>query len=193
MGRHSKKSLMVDPADRVEIWNSFLKLSWAEAKLVYECSSGRQSQKTLEPLGGTLPDDEFHALATLVLCTLAIEARANHLINELAEQGKITQDVAEAARWLPIKHRWFLIPSLAGVQSTFDSSTGPHQAVAQICEWRNDLFHVDYPSLKNGLPSPDTILSYFRRFVEAMEDMNVVLGRGIDRPRKEVLDIGVFD
>jgi hypothetical protein len=184
---------MVDPADRVAIWNSFLKLSWTEAKRVFELSNGRQSQKTLEPLGGTLPEVEFHALATLVLCTLAIEARANHLIDELVEEGKITQDVADAVRWLPTKHKWFLIPSLAGVQSALDSSAGPHQAVAQICDLRNDIIHVNYQRLKEKLPSPNTVLSYFKKFIEAMEDMNIILGRGIQAPRKEVLDIGDFD
>lgn len=184
---------MVDPADRVAIWNSFLKLSWTEAKRVFELSNDRQSQKTLEPLGGTLPDVEYHELATLALCTLAIEARANHLIDELVEEGKITQDVADAARWLPTKHKWFLIPRLAGVQSDLDSSAGPHQAVAQICDLRNDIIHVNYQRLKEKLPSPNTVLTYFKRFIEAMEDMNVILGRDIQAPRKKVLDIGDFD
>jgi hypothetical protein len=69
----------------------------------------------------------------------------------------------------------------------------PHQAIAMICDLRNDLMHVKFEELTNKLPKPYTLLSYFENFVKAMEDMNVVLQR--DRPTgplKEVLDMGRF-
>jgi hypothetical protein len=51
--------------------------------------------------------------------------------------------------------------------------------------------HVDYAGLRKKLPKPGVMLSNFQRFVEAMEDMNVVLGR-VDEPRRSVLTIGTF-
>jgi hypothetical protein len=61
----------------------------------------RQSSAAFDPDGGTLPDDRFHVLGTVVLCNQAVEARVNHLIDELVEDGKIIPEVGEAVRWLP--------------------------------------------------------------------------------------------
>ena len=65
--------------------------------------------------------------------------------------------------------------------------------MAQLCDLRNDFLHINYKLMKERLPQPGTLLSYFQRFVEAMEDMNVVLQR--DRPNGPlplVLDMGKF-
>ncbi len=177
--------------ERVRIWNSFFKLAWIEANSVFEMASGTKSSKAFSPLGGTLPDQEFHVLALLVLCSLAIEARANHLIEELQEQGKVSPDLAWAAKRLPPKHKWFLLPTIAGVRKTLDAGRLPHQAIAQICTLRNNLMHVDYATLRSKLPNPNMALSWFTAFVEAMEDMNVVLGR-VRRARKTVRALGRF-
>jgi hypothetical protein len=66
--------------------------------------------------------------------------------------------------------KWFMIPALAGLTDKLDASKPPHQAIKQICELRNKLMHVNF-SLFGNLPSPETALSYFRYFVEAMEDL----------------------
>ena len=178
---------------RVAIWNSFFKLAWLEAKALYELGDGPSTARC-ELLGGTLPEEEFHILAAVVMCNVAIEARANHLIEWLVESGKISPETGRAARWLPTREKWFLIPALAGVSKRLDSTAGPHQAIAQLCEMRNDALHVNYAKLHDRLPAAGTMLSYFQRFVEAMEDMNVVLGRG-DRtaPLPDVLKLGRFD
>jgi len=184
---------MTDPSDRVAIWNSFFKLAWQESKQIFEIDKGCQCKDIFDPLGGTLPDDQFHVLAAVVLCNLAIEARANHLIEELIEDKKITVDVGEAARWLPTKQKWFILPALAGIKADISSSAGPHQAVAQLCDLRNDFLHVNYKGMMERLPTPNTLVSYFQRFVEAMEDMNVVLGRNRPNgPRPQVLKMGKF-
>ena len=184
---------MTEQHTRVTIWNSFFKLAWTEAKRVFEIENNCQSKDMFDPLGGTLPESEFHVLAAVVLCNLAIEARANHLIDELVETGKISADLGDAARWLPTKQKWFLIPTLAGVSNRLDSSSGPHQAIAQLCDLRNDFLHVNYQAMKQRLPAPGTMVSYFRRFVEAMEDMNVMLRRERNGPKPEVLKIGQFN
>jgi hypothetical protein len=118
---------MSAPFDRVRIWNSFFELAWTEAKRTHELASDTTCDSTFNPLGGTLPGDQHHVLGTLALCNLAIEARANHLLEELIEDGTISGDVGRAAKWLPTKEKWFLIPALAGKTaklSSDDASSG---------------------------------------------------------------------
>ena len=55
---------------------------------------------------------------------------------------------------------------------------------------RNDLFHVNYDRLVERLPSPQNAAKLFNEFVEAMEDMNVVLGRRPE-PDRNVLGIAL--
>jgi hypothetical protein len=180
--------------ERIAIWNSFFKLAWLEAKSVYELSNGVTSSDVFDSTPPPLPDDQHHVLAAVLLCNLAIEARANHLIEDLIEQGKISAEVGKAAQRLSAKHKWFLIPTLAGVPNHLSSSSGPHQAVAQLCDLRNDVLHVNYSGLKDKLPNSGGLLSFFRRFVEAMEDMNVLLGKGgRTTPKPEVLRFGTFE
>src|SRR5947207_1510169 len=119
---------MALPEERVTIWNSFFKLAWQEAKCVFEHSRQCTSSETFTPAGGTLGDEESHVLAALVFCVFSIEARANHLIEGLREDGVITADVASAARRLPPKEKWFLLPTLAGKPNQLTSDSGPHQA-----------------------------------------------------------------
>jgi hypothetical protein len=177
--------------ERVPIWNAFFQLAWEQAKGIHELSAGRRNRRAFRPAGGTLPEIERRVLAAVVLCNLMIEARANHLIEELVESGRVSNDVGQAARFLPPKHKWFLLPTLAGGGTTLQSTSGPHQAVAQVCDLRNDALHVKYGALRKRLPNPGSMLSYFERIVAAMEDMNVVLGR-VPSARPEVLKIGRF-
>ena len=177
--------------ERVKIWNTYLKLTWEEAKSLHETSNKKMCQKTFNPAGGTLPTAEFHNLATLVLCNLAIEARANHLITELEEKGKISKDMAYAAMRLPPDKKWFLLPVLTKVRKTLDSGVMPHQAISEICSLRNDLIHVKFTKLKDKLPPSGKTLILFKNFVAAMENMNVVLNR-IRKERRKVLEIGEF-
>jgi hypothetical protein len=177
--------------DRVKMWNTFFKLAWGEAKVLFEKDSNTICKKSFKPAGGVLGDEDFHILATLILCNLAIEARANHLIDELFEKGIISEDEADAAQYLPIKNKWALLPKLAGKRIKIDFGKPPHSAISQICVFRNDLMHVRYFNIKKKLPKLKTLLSYFNNFVIAMENMNVILGR-INKPRKTVLNIGSF-
>ena len=133
---------MQDVGERIKIWNSFFKLAWGEAKAVHQLLSGVPSSKDFNPNGGTLADEEFHVLATLVLCNLAIEARANHLIEEMVEEGRVRKEVGKAARWLPPQHKWFLLPALARTSIVLEADKPPHQAIAQICALRNVLLQV---------------------------------------------------
>jgi hypothetical protein len=52
--------------------------------------------------------------------------------------------------------------------------------------------HVKFDEIARKLPAVETVESYFKGFVEAMEDMNVVLDRGVPAPRPEVLAKGRF-
>ena len=176
--------------ERVQIWNTFFALIREQAGLLHQ----RESVTTLEVFDprGMLPAEKARTLGTLLLCALAIEARANHLLEELEETDRIKPGLSRAVRHLPIKGKWFLLPTLSGhPERTPSDDSPPHQAIAQICELRNHLLHVDFQGLKSKLPKPGAAVSYFNNFVAAMEDMNVILDR-IDAPRQEVLARGSF-
>ncbi|HUV02531.1 MAG TPA: histone [Desulfobacteria bacterium] len=179
-------------AERVKIWNTFFKLAWQMAKDLYESDSGEKCSFSFEPLGGTLPDKEFHTLATLLLTYIAIEARTNHLIEELKEKQIIDEETANAAKYIPTHKKWFLLPLFAGKATKFDSSRGIHQGVNEICKFRNDIVHVNFTKISEKLPTPGKMLKLFKDFVEAMENMNVVLERGVEKERDEVLKYGDF-
>jgi hypothetical protein len=177
--------------DRVKMWNTFFKLAWEEAKIVFEKDSNTICKKTFKAAGGILSPEDFHILATLTLCNLAIEVRANHLIDELFEKDILSKDEANAAQYLPPQNKWALLPKLAGKRNKIDFSRPPHSAISQICALRNDIMHVRYSNIKKKLPKAKTLLSYFNNFVLGMEDMNIILRR-INKPRKAVLSIGSF-
>jgi hypothetical protein len=107
----------------------------------------------------------------------------------------LSEATGRAAQRLPPKEKWFLLPALAGSGAVLSADSGPHQAVAQICDLRNDAVHVNLAKLLDRLPTPDLMVSYFRRIVEAIEDMNVLLKRSgrENGPLAEVLKIGRFD
>lgn len=173
--------------ERVKIWNSFLELARDQAEMLSKVSNGEKTSRNSMLKGGALPYEKHHVLALLLLCNLAIEARANHLIHELQERGKITEKVAEAALWLPTEHKWFFLPILAKTSTKIKTDQPPHQAISQICGYRNDLIHVRYAKLnKKPLPTPRNMISLYNNFVRAMENMNVII-KGIRKERKTVL------
>jgi hypothetical protein len=176
--------------DRVKIWNAFFFDAWQEAKAVHERKNG-PSRKLFGSRQLVLDEDQRSVLFLLAYCTLAIEARANHLIDELVEKEKITDEESEAAQKLSAGAKWFLLPRLAGSRKKLSSKKAPHQAVAEICARRNALVHVNFAKLNKHLPPPGKMLSLFRDFVRAMEDMNVVLGR-TRRHRSRVQSLGDF-
>lgn len=177
-------------ADRVRIWNTFLRQAWREANALATRSGKTSRLKDFRPKV-ILSDEAQSRLALLAFCTLAIEARTNHHIDELVEKGRLTEEEAAVLQRLSADAKWFLLPKLAGARKRFARDKTPHQAVAEICRQRNVLFHVNFRRLNDGLPDAGKLLSLFREFVAAMEDMNVVLKR-IRRPRQRVLEIGTF-
>jgi hypothetical protein len=144
-----------------------------------------------QPTCGNLTDDKRLALAALTLTAVAIEARANHLIDWLIEIQAVGKDAGAAARWLPTKHKWFLLPKLAGKSDALDASAEPHQSIAQVLALRNDVMHVKFDDIAKGCPSCSEMTRLFRSVVAALEDMNVVLGRETT-PRDEVIALGVL-
>lgn len=182
---------MLKAQDRVRLWNSFFYLAWQSAKRLFEISRGCETSAVFTPKGGMLEDEQRASLAAVIFCTLAIEARANHVIQKLLEDGRITDRESEAAQRLPPEAKWFLLPKLAGRRRALRSDAGPHQVVSQICALRNDLVHVRFHKLVERLPQSGTMLSYFGRLVEAFEDMNILL-RDARRPRGRVLRMGRF-
>lgn len=182
---------MLNTPDRVRLWNSFFYLAWQNAKGLFEIQNSCTSSARFAPKGGMLNNKQRATLATVAFCTLAIEARANHCIQKLLEDRRITERECEAAQRLSPEAKWFLLPKLAGRRRALRSDSGPHQVVSQICGLRNDLVHVNFAKLSNKLPQPSAMLSWFDRLVEAFEDMNVVL-RDARRPRRRVRRVGTF-
>ncbi len=179
------------PANRTRIWNSFFHLAWTEAKCLFEAKNRCQSIGTFAPRGGMLSQEQQAVLATLVFCTLSVEARANHLIEKLVDDNRISEAEADAARRVATEQKWFLLPKLAGRRRRLRADAGPHQSVKEICTRRNALVHVDFVRLSDQLPDAGKMLSLFNGFVHAMEDMNVLL-RDARRLRKRVTRLGKF-
>jgi hypothetical protein len=182
----------MDTHKRAKIWNSYFKMAWLEAKVLWETNIGQPSHKEFSGVDEIVDAEQIHSAGTLVLCALAIEARANYLIADLVEEGRISEKVGNALQWLPAEHKWCLIPTMINRPAPrMDRS--PHQAIAQICSWRNKLVHSRYNMMEDP-PQPNLVLSYFKNFVCAMEDMNVLLGRGNrTEPKQEVIALGEFD
>ena len=178
----------VSNPDRVRLWNSLLHQARAEAR---NLANNRAPDGGFEPRGGRLSNEQQSILTLLALCTLSIEARANHLIIELVERGKLSADQGRSAQRLPPLDKWLLLPSLAGRRTKIATDKAPHQAVAEICRRRNGLMHINFQKLRSSdMPSKTKMLALFRGFVEAMEDMNVMLRR-VRAPRKRVLRLGL--
>jgi hypothetical protein len=90
-----------DRDDRVAIWNSYFKMAWSATRVVFE-SDGSKAANTFATDPPPLSDDEHGRLAAVLLSTLAIEARANHLIDDLIEQQKLDPLVGKAAKYAPL-------------------------------------------------------------------------------------------
>jgi hypothetical protein len=130
-------------------------------------------------------------LVALIHCTLAVEARANHLVDELVERGRLTEVEANAVQRLQPAQKWFLLPRLWGAKGKLRSDRAPHQAIAEICSRRNALVHVNFRRLKDKLPDSKRMLKLYEQFVDAIADMNVVLGR-TRRVQKRLTRLGRF-
>ena len=151
---HATRANTLPNPERVQIWNTFFHQAWLEAKTLHEKSHGSHVTKHFKPKGETPAWNDRAVLALLVQCTLAIEARANHLIDELIKKNEITEAEGRAAQQLPARGKWFLLPRIAGVKTHLSDKTSPHQAIAEICAMRNNLAHVNFKRLRSALPIP---------------------------------------
>ncbi len=175
---------------RVEIWNSFFHLAIKERNRI---AGGRlkKSPRGSAVTGRRLSQEKESILAALAFSVLSIEARVNHILDELLEADRIERPERDALVQLRAEDKWFLIPRLADKRPGFRKDTAPHQAICSLCATRNDLVHVNYAKLNqiltNRFPTPHSMITLFGQFVRAMEeDMNVLLGRA-RHPRKAVL------
>jgi hypothetical protein len=165
--------------ERVEIWNSYLLMARQEVSHVLAMSpSYTRCPDVPQPAGGLLPECQHHTIAALLLCSLAIEARANHLIRELEEAGRLTKVDAETERWRSTKDKWFRLPALAQSCRKAEGDRPPHQAVGEVCGYRNEIVHVKYDKLSEilaRLPSPRKVLCHWHNLLQAVDDMNSIV------------------
>lgn len=179
-----------DETERVKVWNTFFRFARDEAASLKRLQNPDWVAPHHTFLGGTLDDDKRRSLAVVAWCYLALEARVSHLIEELRDEHVLSPDEASAVHFLRTKEKWALLPKLAGNSTILRFDRPPHQAIAELCSLRNDLFHVNYDRLVQRLPSPQKAVALFNQFVKAMEDMNVVLGRHLE-PDRNVLGIAL--
>ena len=179
-----------DETERVKVWNTFFELAHDEAASLKRLQKPTWVAKHHTFLGGTLDDEKTRSLAVVAWCYLALEARVSHLIDELKDDHVLSDDEALAAHFLPTKEKWALLPKLAGKSKTVSFGRPPQQAIAELASLRNDVLHVKYDHLVKRLPTPKKAVKLFNEFVDAMEDMNVVLGRH-PQPDSNVLGIAL--
>ncbi len=138
-------------SERVQVWNTFFKLARDSGislkKLQKPSWEGSEHQFS----GGLLDDKKMGSLALIAWCFLALESRANHLLEELYENGALSKKEVEAIRFLRTDQKWALLPKLAGKTSRIDFSQSPHSCVAELSALRNDIFHVNYDRLLKRL------------------------------------------
>lgn len=169
---------MVQEIDRVKIWNSYL----TEARKFADRLKNRLGNTDFPPVSlerGTLSEEEHYIIMTIIHSVLAAEARANHLLHELKEEGIIDKRLRDVVLKSNLETRWALLPKLAGKQHKLDYSHRPHQAIRELFKYRNQLIHVIFKKKDfiQKLPSKRKTISLYNDFVEAMEDMNVKLDR----------------
>ena len=167
--------MSLNAANRVKVWNTFFKLAREQAILLKKLQNPSWIDRVHSLSGGTLHDQKTLSLAVIAWCSLALEAREAHLIEELKDQGKLTPEQAKAVHFLGIQEQWALIPKLAGKRAVISFKSAPHQSICELASLRNKLFHVKYERLVQDLPPGQKAVSLFNQFVYAMEGMNVIL------------------
>ena len=169
---------MVKELDRVKIWNSYLIEAREFANKLNECS-GNNKFSTITLAGGTLSAEEHYIIMTIIHSVLAVEARVNHLLHELKEEGSINETLRNTVLRSDTKNKWALLPTLAGKQNEISYDKMPHQAISELLRYRNQLIHVIYKKedFLDELPSKSKTIRLYNEFIEAMENMNVLLDR----------------
>lgn len=189
----------MDTRKRVKIWNTFFKMARDSAVSLKQFESpcwkdpGYSWDKPGR--GGTLGEEDMLKLSLLSRCILAAQARSSHLIQECKENGFINKNQAESFSHLNFKQQWLILPVInmkPHCKYKIDFEEQPHKVIKELHEIRDSLFHVNHDKLKKQLDEInfDELLDYFVHFVDAMEDMNVILGRdGRTEAKPEVLEI----
>ncbi len=189
----------MDSRKRVKIWNTFFKMARDSAVSLKQFESPSWKDPGYDwdkpGSGGTLGEEDMLKLSLLSWCILAAQARSSHLIQECKEDGFIYDNQAESFSQLNFKQQWLILPVIntkPHCKYKIDFKEYPHKVIKELYEIRDKLFHVNHNELKKQLDgiTSDELLDYFVHFVEAMEDMNVILERdGRTEPKPEVLEI----
>jgi hypothetical protein len=171
------------PESRVEVWNSYFCVAYEFAK---KLKNGDEPKCPILE-GGLLPPEKHYALMTVLHLALAIEARSNHLLHELKEEEVINKKLRDAVRNVRAEYKWAILPLLKKKEKiNFDRK--PHNAILEICLLRNNLIHLSYNDEKfiEKIPNKNKTLQLFNSFIDAREDLDVILGRV--EPGREYLE-----
>jgi len=189
----------MDSGKRVKIWNTFFKMARDSAVSLKQFESPRGKDPGYDwnrpRAGGTLGKKDMFKLSLLSWCILAAQARSSHLIQVCKEDGLIDDNQAESFSHLNFRQQWLILPVIymkPHCKYKIDFDQYPHKVIKKLHELRDNLFHVNHERLKNQLDKIDSgeLLDYFVHFIDAMEDMNVIIERGGRTEAKpEVLEI----
>lgn len=167
----------IENVDRVEIWNSYLSEAKRFAEKLKDCGDNDDpSYFTLK--GGTLPAKEYYIMMTVIHSALSIEARTNHLLQELREKNEIGGKLFELVLYSKVKDKWRLLPELVNSPHNIDYDMTPHHAISTLFKLRNKFVHISFErdNIFQGL-TKNNIIGYYNQWIEAMEEMNVILER----------------
>jgi hypothetical protein len=155
---------------------------------VHEHAFGKRVQHT-PPDFGFLPAEAAAVANALVMLCIAIEARANHMIDEVAEDGKWRGKLSPDAvkRQHDFWQKWSRLPHNAGVGSGYDKAK--HRVVLEVFEYRDLLMHAKFDEAKS-LPGPKELVALYSRWIDAMDEMNCIV-RSVPR-NPEIQKLKVF-
>jgi hypothetical protein len=165
-------------SERVEVWNAFLSLAREQGVAIKKSLEPEWTDKLSPNLtfqAERLSEDETRRLSLLTWCMLSIEARANHLIEERMQPQDKASSRLKKRHFENFEQKWIFLANSARQGIKLDKA--PHNSVRKLQKLRNDIMHVDFEGVKERLPSAAECLDLFNDWIEAMEDMNVRLGR----------------
>lgn len=136
-----------------------------------------------------MDEKSANALAMLAFCCLAIEARVNHMTDEMVKDKRL--DPKAGRKLLKNKNfrqRWFGLAAQVG--APLDKTKEPHKTIWKLFDIRDAIFHAKFDDLIAQLAKL-THYKFFTEFVYAMDDYNAKLRRVPTNP--EVRRIGEFE
>lgn len=166
---------MVEYKKRVNFWNSYINEANRFAKLLRDDAP---IQNEIELEGETLSSEKHHSVMTISLLALVFEARTNHLLHRLKEEGDITEVERNKLKWKNIEEQWVIIPQIKIGKNLIDYDNWPHKSIPMIRSLRNTFFHAKFEidTMIEDIPTKKDTIELYNFSIIAMKKMNELLG-----------------